>query len=169
MNLTEIHKLPTASKRQWLRSDTGLNQLQIWLNDGLCIYQIADRLQVNNSTLNGWRKYHEIGELLGHLKPKLPDMTRPPAYRIIEGVYKYHRGDVLEEFDTIEELWDTKFVREYYASYGYSPADYYDNCVKNLAYNGECRLSNTFYITYCSINKRGIIKALIPPKTLSTE
>lgn len=161
MNLSEIHLLPTVSKRQWLRSDEGLIQLRSWVMAGITAYQIARMLQISSSTFNGWRRYREIGEIIGHPEPQLPDFSRDPAYRIICGLYQNNRGTILSEYETAEELWQSPFIHRYFSSYGRSESDYFESYLAEIN-TGRYTLSNTFTACYCKINRRGIIKILKP-------
>lgn len=156
MNLSEIHLLPTESKRQWLRSDEGLTQLQSLVSEGLTMYQVARMLQISSSTLSGWRRYPEIGEIIGHPQPQLPDLSRDPAYRIICGLDYNRRGTILSEYETAEELWQSPFIHRYFSSYGASPDDYFESYLDEIK-RGRYTLSNTFSVLYGTVNRKGLL------------
>lgn len=162
MNLSEIHSLSTIEKRQWLRSAEGLTQLRNWVSEGLTVYQVARMLQMSSTTLSGYRRYDEIGAILGYPQPQLPDLSRPPAYRIICGLDYHNRGQILSKHYTALELWQTPFIRNYFKSFGVSPACYYESYLVEIRRSGRYTLSNTFTVCYCKINRRGIVKILKP-------
>lgn len=162
MELADLHLLPTASKRQWLRSDEGLAWLKTRLAEGISLYQMAKLLKVSDTTLSAWRKYSEIGGLIGHPKPQLPDQSRPTAYRIICGLNSKNRGTILAEYGTAEELWETPFIHRYFSSYGVSPEAYFESYLVEIRRTGRYTLSNTFTLCYAAINHKGVIKILKP-------
>lgn len=159
MNISGIHSLSTTEKRQWLRSDDGLIQLRNWVTAGITVYQLARMLQISSSTFNGWRRYHEIGEIIGH---PLPDLSRPTAYRIICGLDYKRRGTILCEYGTAEELWQSPFIHRYFRSYDVSPDGYYESYLAEIRLTGRYTLSNTFTTCYCKVNRIEIMKILKP-------
>ena len=99
-------------------------------------------------------------------RPLKPDRSRDPAYRLIAGLDHSHhrRGTILAEYGTAKDLWSSSFIRNYFASFGKSEADYHADYLKKLNQNSIYQLSNLYSIAYCEVTKRGTISLSSQPR-----
>jgi hypothetical protein len=122
-------------------------------------------LQIQNSTLYDFcDRTPEIVAITGRTPTEKVDLTKPPAYRIITGYsfHSKHQGQIIGEYQTAEELWQSDFICNYFRSFGRSKMDYLDNYLKEITNNGLCQLSNNYVILFCHITERGVIKTIKP-------
>jgi len=167
----DFKNLTTADKLLWIRTTAGLQQLEEWLKEGKSQRQIALTLKICAETLYRWRdKYPDIGDTIAPYTPTkaVPsfDMTRPPAYRIIcayEDNQTSILGSIYDEYDTLDELWNSPFMKEYFDFWKIEASDYYGECLVSLSHRGTYKLSNYIGISYCKVTAKGKIIALVPP------
>ena len=165
MDLSTIKALSTPDKLKYLCSSDGLDQLHQWLSAGLSLHRIAPMLQIKSSTLYKLcDSAPEIIAITGRTPVEKVDHTRPTAYRIVTGYsfHSKHRGQIIGEYETAEELWQSNFIRCYFKSYGRSEQDYLHSYLIKIKNSGFCQLSNIYSTAYCDVNRRGIIKILKP-------
>ncbi len=165
MLISELQDQSTENKLKWLQSIDGLSQLREWLSVGLSLHKIAPMLQIQSSTLYKFcDRTPEIVAITGRKQVIKVDLSRPPAYRIVTG-YSYHskhRGQIICEYETANELWQSDFICNYFWSFGKSCSNYFDIYLKEITSSGVCQLSNSYIAMFCEVNRRGIIKILKP-------
>lgn len=168
MALTNLKTLSTNEKLAVLHTSAGGQQLEEWLAAGLSLSRIARILDIQTDTMCRWcRKYPDITAIVApYSHIVLEDMTRPPAYRIIYAYYAYgayFKGCIMEEYSTLEEVWSSIFVQQYFSSFGKSEVDYYESYLAAMKNSGAFKLSNWYLIAYCTVSKKGLIKPEKPP------
>lgn len=173
MFLSELQYLSTESKLKYLSSPEGIGTLKEWLSTGYSLHRIATILDIPKTALYKICDYNaDITAVTGRpllvagVKPIKVDHSRPIAYRIVTGYsYSHKRGDILGEYITANELWQSDFIRNYFNSFGRYESGYLDNYLTSVYRNGIYYLSNRYTIAYCEVNKRGILKIHIPDRT----
>lgn len=168
MVLSEIQSLPTPEKLLWLSSPDGIAQLREWLSMGYSMRKIAAALNLHCATLRMWCKQDvELAEIITchQSNQQQADYTAPPAYRLIlEYSSKCKHGKILATYETAEDVWQSHTIQLYFGSYGLSAPDYIDNYIAKINQCGIYRLSTMYCIAYCTVDRQGIIRVLIPPK-----
>jgi len=168
MALTNLQNLSTADKLLVLRTTAGLQQLEEWLVSGLSLSKIARILGIQTDTMYRWcRKYPDItATVVPYAHIVLEDLTRPPAYRIIYAYDAYgahFKGCVMEEYSTLDDVWASIFVQQYFNCFGKSEVDYYESYLAAMKNSGAFKLSNWYLIAWCTITKKGLIRPIKPP------
>ncbi len=161
MNLPELQALSTPDKLTYLSTTNGIAQLQEWLSAGKSLHTVSKMLRIKHSTFYKVCNHNPDIRAITGRPPVNIDLSRPPAYRIIEGLSASHsRGDIVFEYDSLDSLWQSTFICNFYASYNCNKSDYYDGFLKTLATNGFIRLCSAYSVAYCYITASGIIKVI---------
>lgn len=159
MNLANLKHLSALNKLQLLRTTGGLTMLANALAQGHSISQIAVMIGITSETMCRWQAvYPEINnEIVPYIQA---------AYRIIyayDDRKTYIRGCIVEEFDTLEAVWNSIFVQQYFSTFKKSELDYYESYLAAMRNTGFYKLSNYYLIIYGTVNKKGYIKPCKPP------
>ncbi|MDR3597085.1 hypothetical protein [Clostridium sp.] len=168
MALTNLKTLSTSEKLAVLHTSAGGQQLEEWLVSGLSLSKIARILDIQTDTMYRWcRKYPDITAIVApYAHIVLEDLTKPLAYRIIYAYDAYgahFKGCVMEEYSTLEEVWSSIFVQQYFNSFGKSEVDYYESYIAAMQSTGCFKLSHWYLIAYYTLNRKGLIKPQKPP------
>lgn len=98
-------------------------------------------------------------------KPPKPDLSRPPAYRIlVKFDPNHHRqhNQIIAKYETAEEVWKSNFIRQYFNSFGISETVYYKQYHEKVLSCGFYHLSNLYSICYCEFTRKGSVRLLKP-------
>jgi hypothetical protein len=154
MNLSNFNHLSASDKLELLRTTGGLTMLANALSDGYSLRQIAKMIGITPKTMYRWQATYP--EIAAEITP-----YTQAAYRIIyayDAYGKHFKGYVMEEFDTLDEVWSSGFIQQYFRSFGESEAAYQSAYLDAMVNIGFYRLSNLYLLTYCTVNKKGLIK-----------
>ena len=164
MILSDIQSLTPAQKLQWLKSPEGLAQLKSWLASGLSLKKIVGELHIHETTLYNWCESDPVlSEISGRPLGGPPDLSRPPAYRLlVEYKLGQKRGYIASEYETAEDVWQSYFINSYFSSYGWNKMDYYDDYLSRIRSTGIYCISRMYTIAYCEVDKKGLIHILKP-------
>ena len=170
MDLNDVQILPVEEKLQWLKSTEGLLKLKELLSEGNSLPTVAKLMSINSKTIYRWRDcYIEISDVVAPYstakakatKDEPVNLARGLDYRIIyayDDCGRHFKGCIMEEFDTLEKLWASIFVQQYFNSFGKSEHEYLSAYLNAMQIDGFFKLSNWYLLTYSYVTKKGLIK-----------
>ncbi len=171
MILTNFSTLSTAEKLAVLRSSAGLQQLNDWLSAGKSLRQIAYLLGIDHKTMYKWRKLPDLAEMIAQVKTSkivtansVMCEPREAAYRIIiayTATSSYIKGHIHSEFETPEELWNSRYISDYFDSWGINGDTYYADYLDSLRTKSVYHLSNYVIISYCKVSAKARITPIL--------
>lgn len=99
----------------------------------------------------------------------LDKVRRRPAYRLVFGYNptgkNRHHGTISTTTDDPDTLWDDPSIVNYFKFYRLDHEEYRQEYLKALKDYGIYKLSNLYYLLYCTITYKDTIAIQIPPKT----
>jgi len=167
MDLTNLHTLSTAEKLAVVRTSAGLQWFEYLLLEGKSLRHIAHLLGIDPKNIYKWRKLPDLAEVIAQVKSsKIVTATsvvcepRDAAYRIIiayTATSSYIKGHIHSEYETPLELWNSRYIQDYFRSWGITGDTYYAEYLDSLRNKSVYHLSNYTMIVYGKVSAKGRI------------